>query len=116
MGCRWYTVSDENKGPGQGQGQGQGKDKGHDEYKDKDKDKGDHDSASGPVDDTNDNGHDNNDVDEGDVVSDMDTLLTLYNIANLLQLQGISLPYFNPILLHTQSNTQNAIIKKLIHN
>ena len=90
LGCRWYTATsdcDESKEQGQGQGQHNG------------------DGNNGGTDNNNDNnnGHNNDDDDDDgdkdDVILDMDILHTLYNLANLLQIQGtcrILLPCLSP--------------------
>ena len=106
MGCRWYTASDESKG----QGQGQHKDKGQSEYKDKGELDVD-DSVGGPDNSGNDDNDDDDDNDEeGGIVIDMDTLHTLYNLANLLQLQGIHLS----ITSITQSNTDTNLTPDIL--
>ena len=72
--CRWYTASDD-------------EDKGHGEHKDKGQRPSEEDNGgSVDHDDHDDLGEDNHDHDDG--ISDMDILHSLYNIANLLQLQG----------------------------
>ena len=88
-GCRWYTAtSDESKeqhnGDGNNGGDGSGTDKDND----------------------NNNNNDDNDDDgvDDDVILDMDTLHTLYNLANLLQIQGtcqILLPCLFPCPNHS---------------
>ena len=114
LGCRWYTAAtDGSKDQGQGQGQHKDMDKGQGEYKDK----GELDvDGSGPDNSGNDDNDDDDDnVDEeGGIVIDMDTLHTLYNLANLLQLQGIHLSITSPNLINAQLNTDTNLTPNLL--